>query len=301
MHIANGLEKVSRVILLGAAFGISVSAAAAPPPGATILYDAQGFENPPFTLTDLSGQDGWFEAIGAPPATPIDSFAVVTASAPSSLGQSVEVFRAADEAGNWFVPNLNAPLPGQDVVVIEWSQYVVSHTDVAYGPLFGVEAFNSTITNLTRLAGVFIDAADGAVFALDADNSGFIGTNNPLNPASTPDARDAWHDFAMYLDFGAAGNQPDGSEGQVTIYMNGELIYTDDFAESLLLIAGLDSTAFTDAPIAAFADPSFPDQEGTAYFDNYIVYVIPEPGSLALLGLGALALVARRRRSASIR
>jgi hypothetical protein len=34
-----------------------------------------------------------------------------------------------------------------------------------------------------------------------------------------------------------------------------------------------------------------------AYYDNFVLDVVPEPASLAVLGLGALGIIARRRRS----
>ena len=43
-------------------------------------------------------------------------------------------------------------------------------------------------------------------------------------------------------------------------------------------------------------DPNNPNNHRTALFSNIIITAVPEPSALALLGLGILTLVFRRRR-----
>jgi len=312
LTVKRAAGKAGRVcIASGMIFGLSVSAAAAIPSGATVLYNAGGFEDTSrFTLNNnIDGQDGgkWIEAAGTGNPLLVSGGTVINTGPNSSVtGNVLGANLGSGEAANWLVPDLDAPLPGKPVVVIEWEQYVESTgltvenpVTGPFGPLFGVEAFNFP----TRLAQVVIDATTGEIYATQADLPGFEGfldVDTPLNPGSTPDARDAWHSFRMELDFSAAGNQLEGSEGQVKVYFNSTLIFTDDFAESQVPGSNaLDSSAFTDAPFAAFQDPASPTLSANAFFDDYVVYAIPEPTSLAALGLTGLVLLARRGRRAA--
>ena len=77
------------------------------------------------------------------------------------------------------------------------------------------------------------------------------------------------------------------------VYLNGALLRTSDFVDDEMGIVG-----FTDAPLATLAaGPSAAEQAapGTAFYDNYRIDIVPEPGSLAMIGVASLALLRRRR------
>lgn len=293
LTVKRAAGKAGRVcIASGMIFGLSVSAAAAIPSGATILYDAGGFENTSrFSPIDstLTGQDSgaWSEA--ADPST------TATISDDVKIGnQSVEVFRAANEIGQWFPTVTGAPSTTQKTVVTEWSQYVEgTGSTSALGPFFGIEVNNATSGGVSRLGALYVDAVDGALFSLTSVDGETTPTSGSFTSPGDFVTLDAWNDFKIELDF-------DDPDGQITIFANGTQVYTDDFAAKNF--SGADLTGFTDAAIATlFAndDAASKAQTGTAYFDDYVVYMIPEPTSLAALGLAGLVMLGRRGRRAA--
>jgi hypothetical protein len=73
-----------------------------------------------------------------------------------------------------------------------------------------------------------------------------------------------------------------------------------DFATKIGSVTAGGDTAFADADTEASFDSfalrqSSSSSDETISVDNLVIDVVPEPGSLALLGLGSL-LIARRRR-----
>jgi len=299
LTVKRAAGKAGRVcIASGMIFGLSVSAAAAIPPGATILYDAGGFENTSrFSPIDstLTGQDSgaWSEA--ADPST------TATISDDVTIGsQSVEVFRADNEIGEWFPTVTGAPSTTQKTVVTEWSQYVeASSSTDAFGPFFGIEVNNATSSGVNLLGALYVDAFDGSLWSLTSFNGTTTPTSGTFDNPGDFVTLDAWNDFKIELDF-------DDPDGQITIFAKSSTastftqVYTDDFAAKNFI--GADLTGFTDAAIKtlfANEDTASKAQEGTAYFDDYVVYMIPEPTSLAALGLAGLVMLGRRGRRAA--
>lgn len=92
----------------------------------------------------------------------------------------------------------------------------------------------------------------------------------------------AWHDVVVEK----AGNI-------LTWSIDGSLIATADSTGATLSGNNIFFGIF-DINAGSSADPN--DQLVTAIYDNIVVTTIPEPTSLALLGLGGLALLARRRK-----
>jgi hypothetical protein len=147
-----------------------------------------------------------------------------------------------------------------------------------FGPFIGVEAydaFDNVPPTIRRAGAAGIDALTGEILYLDRDDG--------LQPVGTV-AFDVWHHFQIHLDY-------DTDTYDVTVN-NVEVVSNEPFEDD-----GIDD--FTDAPLAAlaaFGDAASLAASGTGYFDNYLIQIVPEPGSLTVLGAGGL-LLARRSRS----
>ena len=77
-----------------------------------------------------------------------------------------------------------------------------------------------------------------------------------------------------------------------SVFLDGALLQTEPFVDSTAL-------RFTDAPLVTFAAnaDTIATATGTAYFDDYVLCAIPEPGMLALVFAGATVLPRKRGRA----
>jgi hypothetical protein len=248
------------------------------------VYDSGGFEGPRFTPGTLTGQDAvlgpWQQSL------PTGGTSSATVQTTTVLGgtQAVQVNRAANSEGFWFVPKLSTA-PQQ--VNVSWDMRVThSVGPQQFGPFFGVDSYGSSGTS-NRLGMLGVDATTGEILFLDGLNGLQVTTLG--SPTVT---FDAWHNFRMQLDYNGTGG------GTYSV-----------FVDNVLRQAGtpffnnVGTFNFTDAPIAALAAAGAPADQaatGTAFFDNYTITAtpVPEPSTIALAGVAFAGLVYRRWRSA---
>ena len=87
--------------------------------------------------------------------------------------------------------------------------------------------------------------------------------------------------------------------GAASTALSGELTgtgtYSKTFSISGLGIAGVTTAADLDYYLIQFAQEE-DGLAGTTSIDNFSITAVPEPSSTALLGLGGLALIMRRRK-----
>jgi len=248
----------------GVALCVVATAAAAP------IFDSQGFENPPYNLGDLEGQEGWQLADGGTgPGT-----AVVQSTVTKTGTQAVQVNRIADSDDRWGQP-VGAGFPTGQYIVVEWDMNVTQTPPGQWGPFMGSEAYDESTPSTFLLVGSLgVDATTGDVL-YQAQGTGFLTETGTIAPFGV------WRNYKMVLDYGT---------NNYTVYYEGTPLVTEGFVDPGI-------TAFTDADIsalAAFSDPASQAAIGTAYFDNF--KVTPEPSSLALMLLGGVFCIARRRR-----
>jgi hypothetical protein len=270
------------------------------------IVNAGGFELPFTTVFGGTGQlEGQVNPAGEgqviPPGqwqrTPGGTSTAVVQSAVFASGggtQAVRVDRAANNDVRWAVqvdhlgypdyPNPFPPEPAQPCLCINWDMRVEQTQGAAgtFGPFFGVEAYDDA-SGIDVLGSLGVDATTGDVL-YQASGTGFLTeTGSVVNFGQ-------WNRFQIKLDY---------STDQYTIYRNFASLGTFGFVDG----AGLDQ--FSDADISAIGaagDPGSQALTGTAYFDNFLVREgmcpIPEPATLALVGLGlaGASLVARRSR-----
>ena len=245
---------------------------------AAVLYDSGGFESPRFTNAVLQGQDPVF---GPWLRDNTLSTATIQSSVVQAGTQAVRVDRAADPNGDerWAVSK--PIIPSTRYVTVSWDENVTKTVlpGVAFGPLFGVEAYDDNGTATPSLIGSsFIDSSTGDVLFQQH-------TTGVLIETGVKTAFGQWNHFALQADYNTSTYQ---------LLMNGIQIASNGFVDSGII-------GFSDAPLAtvAFTDTAAnAAASGTAYFDNYAINTTntPEPTMVGFLGLAVLGLGSRRRR-----
>jgi hypothetical protein len=226
---------------------------------AQVIVDGKGFEAPDYSTLfsgtgELEGQQGWIRTSGPALSTAFVQTAIV-----HSGSQAVQVNRAANSDDRWAVPVTG--YPSQPTVLISWDMRVEGPEGGAFGPFFGVEAYDDS-GGFGLLGSLGVDATTADVLYQSQDTGFLTETGTTVNFG-------AWNHFDIKLDY---------SVDEYTVYMNGTPLATTGFVDRSL---GLDD--FTDANIAAISaagDSASQALTGTAYFDNFLVMHVeadPEP------------------------
>ena len=241
------------------------------------LYNSGGFELPRFLIQKpLEGQDllnPWQKDGGT-------STAVVQTNQsadPLPQFQSVLVTRAAESTGDtrWWVAAPSTP-GGGAIVNIDFDLNVnVAPVLTTSGPLFGMQAFDTSSGTAKSIGGVFLDAAQGRLLKADT------GTGT-LSPTGQFLSRDVYHHVTLSLDF-------DGDH--YTILIDGQPVQTESFVDANI-------ATFSFAAITVLAGDS-QTQTGKAYFDNYAISQVPEPTPGVLATISVVGFILRRRNKAS--
>jgi hypothetical protein len=248
-----------KAIAIPALLIIFVLAIAIPVAHAGTIYST-GFENPPFTLGNLVGQDGWQE---------FNSTSVLVENTLVYAGsQAVSVDGSS--------PNQSGPF----------------HNDFSAGPLVALSAYIYLSSSGTQSSWQFAGLGTGFL-------SPFIGgiDTNPSNnnialitagfPVVGTLTRDVWHNVYFVFDF---------TTQQYNFWLDGTQLGTNvQFCGDNGPCAGANVPAYG----TGFFD-TFGGGNDAGYLDNYSVSTVPsvpEPGSIALLGSGIVGLagVLRRR------
>lgn len=279
-------HKSGRVSALAVTGFALLSLTAAAPASAIVLYDSEGFEDPTFAQSDLEGQDPT-DGPWATTTSQQNSTAVVTDEQSFGGDQSVRVTRAVGE-DQWWLVEKPTKMAGEPLstAVVEWRMMVPSSAGTPgthFGPFFGIEVvgFDSN-GDLYSLARGGADATTSDVLYDGWNAGGFAETGDTFSFGQ-------WHHYELVVDF---------SLGSFDLYFDGSHAATDDFMKLPLAGGAADSSAsithFNEAAIATlFAGH---DIGGTAYFDDYNITLVPEPGSVTLLGTAAALILLRRRR-----
>lgn len=246
------------------------------------VYYSTGFEPSTFTGsagngTSITGQDGWTVTSTTFVNQTGNIFGVSTA-LPKSGSQGVYIdtspipsSRLARKAFTYAPSAINRVLEVSSSIQIKPRALQSDPADTS-----GYGVFVSALVGSTqvRLAALSLFVADGT-FPAEASISGrntagtFGGVASSLLPVT-----DTWYDVVLRLDFGT---------GQVSAKLNGQDFgVTTPFDTSLTPIAaGLSST------IIGY---------DRAYYDDFKIESVPEPASMAALGLGLFVFARKRKK-----
>jgi hypothetical protein len=246
------------VALALAVLGLAGSASA------VTLYDSNGFENPPIALGALAGQDGWTGGGGGGGAAPV----VVTAPDPVLGQQAVRLeipdLQGASSSMDHAIPAINPSPTG-------WNYVRVSYDIYRTGDNWASNLWWWWWDAGTPTYGLQWDAG--------ASGPG-VTLPNGWNPGagSAPTVTGRYANVTMVWDF---------AQGLAYSWYDGAIV------DNGIPISGI--TALTGWSIVLGHDEGTGSGPEVAWIDNFVIEATPEPASLALLGLGGLALVRRRR------
>ena len=227
-----------------------------------------------------AGQGGWFTSGGGYAFYNIANDP--TAGGTKGLGMSIQGSSTTTSRFAWtddVYNNWGSRDVGSDTIYAVWDQDTTT-TNTSKNK-FGAVIYDASGAKI--LAGMYVDAATGALQAISYSTSGTTTTNYAYTMPGVTIARNAWQSLAMTF------NKTTGVSGYY------------------LKVSG----AWTGTTIAGAAAGVNPDEfdlyqsanasttQGLAYYDNILISsgsgsFVPAPGAVALIGLAGL--VARRRR-----
>jgi len=226
---------------------------------AAMLYDSNGFEGPAFAPGALAGQDGWNAGGAGGGAAP----AVVTAPDPAMGAQAVRLeVPDVQGAASWMDHAIPAIGLANKIVTVKYDIY--RQTD----------GWPSNVWWWWWDAGQ-------PTYGLQWDAGGTSSTlPNGWNPGagSAPTVMDRYANVTMVWDF---------QQMKAFSWYDGAIV------DNGIPISGIG--ALTGWTIQLAHDEGTGSGPEVAWIDNFSIEVIPEPATMTLLGLGALALIRRRR------
>jgi len=236
---------------------------------AYVLYDSNGFESPTFVPGSLDGQDGWVAGTGI------------------QGGMMPTVVTAPD------------PVVGEQAVRLE----VPDTLDSASTIMHGFPAFSVSQRVLTVRFDIYRQEESGAAsaiwflseyfqpyFGMQADQDGAGNVTLPFGFGWRPEAGSAPTVMGRYAN--------------VTLVWDFGVMKAFSWYDGGLVDDGFPIRTNTNYQQAWYLDlyQDGPTGRGpeAVWIDNFSIELVPEPATLALMGLGGLILVSRRQDSRSV-
>jgi hypothetical protein len=241
---------------------------------AAVVYST-GFENPPFTVGNLAGQDAWDRADegSATPSITVQTGTVKTGSQAVGFTNSQATNGESSFAYRDFT-TINPVTAGTPLIEINWDMLVTSGGSFAHA--WQIQAYDdATSLNLVAGAGLGKDSGGGS----HVSGSDAAGTGN-IDFGPGPTLGD-WHNYTLTLDYA----------------LNLYAIDIDGTRRAIGAFAAGNGGTFGEIDLV-----SNNRDLDSAFFDNLSINAttgtIPEPASLGLIGVAGAMLLGRRRRTA---
>ncbi|MBL8086453.1 MAG: PEP-CTERM sorting domain-containing protein [Chthonomonas sp.] len=245
---------------------------------AVVLYDSNGFEG--FALGNLSGQNNFTTDLATPVFNVQNTFVQGT--------KAVQV-NGGVAGSNWSYPTTTAfvPTPTQNIARISVDiARTVSGTTPSFA--YAIDVYNTGSLNAfarTLRFGLTSSAGNVRAFVTSRFNTTTLQfdaasavTNVLVTGALT---QSTWYRFNVDMNY---------TTKRARILINN----TDIAGGFVIPFADLLAADFSDADLHVSSNVNATDR---GYFDNYKVEAVPEPGTIAALGLGAAAILRRRKAS----
>lgn len=243
---------------------------ACPAYGQVVLFNSFGFEpGAGYVLGDLNGQNTW--TVDTPPG----AYSVQG----GTVLDGTQAAQALGGATNWAFPPINyTPAPGELIRIEASIARTVTGAPVSFG--YSIDVYNSLVARTTRFglvnnAGVIQPYVTSRLLAGVFDPTGALA--NVL--VGGPVAPGTFVNFEARLNYVAKN---------LRLYVNGVDVGANiPFADQTLTAADIADADFQVSSAAGATDVGF--------LDNYAVSTVPEPTSMALMGLAGLAFGVRRK------
>lgn len=266
-------KSIAQLITVASFASLAVSAQS------QVLFDSNGFEAPSYSLGNLTGQNGFVQD-GTAAYTVQNTVAASGSQAVQVGGGAGTDWAYVTQATPWS----STATPGVDTLEIQASIARNLSPTASFG--YAIDVYNG-LTARTFRFGLVANAGVIQPFV----TSRFNGTTGLFDATSAvtnvivggPVTADTFVNFKAYLNY---------TTKRVDLFINGSSV-TNGLT---IPFADLTASDFSDADLQVSTATGATDR---GFFDNVKVTAVPEPASMAALGLGIFGLVSRKRRSRS--
>jgi hypothetical protein len=210
---------------------------------AQVLYQTS-FENPPFTLGSIAGQDGWEQYhIGVP------NLGRISNEQPRSGTQSLKITPQNGGANSWWwktTPHDTSTSPNK-ILDIRWDMYLVSSTRQGN---YGVDVYSDTLERVCAVQVVSTNEVRLIAFA--------NGTSQQVVSTGVFVARDRWNRFRLIINY---------NTGTFEVRVNGQPVGNGQ-------INSLAGAVFGDADVWHFNVGG--DSNDAAFYDNLLIKAVAQ-------------------------
>lgn len=260
-------------VVCAAASGCLMLSGLAQVAGAAYIIGPDAIDVPPYTLgAAVNGQQGW---VGSAAGSTIEN-------GPAGTGSTSAIFIDNEKTGSMARHVISAPYSTDTTQTMRVKYDIRGTLDSSnfVMPMVQIGDLGATDWAAVMVEGMAASSSAGSNFRLNGDNTKLVsGISTAINK---------WYTVTVDLSFGDKTYDISITDGTSTGTATNVPFWYDSLS---LPVPKLGAVQFQKPNSSS----TYPNDSG--YIDNFSVEMIavPEPGSLALLGIGAMALIRRRK------